>query len=154
MKWAKSLILMLFKNEKSMSELKKQISFYTLTMIAIGSSIGSGIFKKAAPMASLLGSSELLLGVWVLTGIVTLFGALTNAEVTSMMPVTGGQYKYYQIMYGELIAFLCGWATFAVIQTGSIAAIAYVFSAYFDSIIQLPQFNNSFHTHRPQLVFR
>ena len=68
--------------------------------------------------------------VWVLAGVITLFGALTNAEIASMIPETGGQYVYFERMYGPFFAFLYGWAIFAIIQCGSIAAIAYVFAEY------------------------
>ncbi|MBM2815336.1 MAG: amino acid permease [Ignavibacteria bacterium] len=108
--------------------------------IVVGAVIGSGIFKKPALMASELGSPELLLGVWVIAGIITLFGALTNVEISSMFPETGGQYIYFEKMYGRLAAFLYGWAMFAVVQTGSIASITYIFSEYTEYFIHLPHF--------------
>lgn len=106
-------------------------------MLVIGSVVGSGIFKNPASMAALTGSPELLLGVWALAGMITLFGALTVAELAGMIPATGGQYEYFRVIYGDLTAFLYGWALFFVIQTGSIASITYVFSYYFDSIVPL-----------------
>jgi len=106
------------------------LGLFTTTMMVVGGVIGSGIFKKPAVMAAQLGSPELLLGVWLLGGIITLFGALTNAEIASMIPETGGQYVYFHRMYGPFFAFLYGWAVFAVIQTGSISALAYVFAEY------------------------
>jgi APA family basic amino acid/polyamine antiporter len=82
----------------------------------------------------------LLLGVWVLAGVITLFGALTNAEIAGMIPETGGQYVYFDRMYGPFTAFLYGWAVFAVIQTGSIAAVAYVFAEYANQyFLKLPE---------------
>lgn len=106
------------------------LGFFTTVSIVVGAVIGSGIFKKPALMAQQLGSPELLIGIWVLAGVLTLFGALTNAEVAGMISATGGQYIYFQKMYGNFIAYLYGWAVFAVIQTGSIASITYVFSEY------------------------
>lgn len=94
-------------------------------------------------MASQLGSPELLLGVWVIAGVITLFGALTNAEIAGMIAETGGQYIFFQKMYGNFVAYLYGWAVFAVIQTGSIASITYVFSQYFQYFYTLPHFSPS-----------
>lgn len=108
-------------------------------MLVVGGVIGSGIFRKPGVMASQLGSPELLLVVWVLAGVITLFGALTNAEIASLIPETGGQFVYFERMYGPFFAFLYGWALFAIIQCGSIAAVAYVFAEYSTQFIMLPE---------------
>jgi len=135
------------------NKLVKQLGFFTVLMIVIGAVIGSGIFKKPALMASILGSPELLLIVWILAGIITLFGALSNAEVASMFPETGGQFIYFQKMYGNLTAYLYGWSILAVIQTASIASITYVFAEYTEYFIKLPRFaeeiENSFRLYMP-----
>ncbi|MFM8437578.1 MAG: APC family permease, partial [Candidatus Kapaibacterium sp.] len=120
------------------TSLKARLGVFSTTAIVVGTMIGSGIFKKTAPMAALLGSADLIILVWVVAGLVTLCGALSVAEVTAMMPQSGGQYRFYHHMYGERFAFLSGWSIFTVIQTGSIAAIAYVFSDYANSIVPLP----------------
>ncbi len=112
-------------------------------MMVVGGVIGSGIFRKAGVMAGQVGSPKLLLGVWLLAGIITLFGALTNAEIASFIPETGGQYVYFDRMFGPFFAYLYGWAVFAVIQTGSIAAVAYVFAEYATQFVKLPEFNDS-----------
>jgi APA family basic amino acid/polyamine antiporter len=112
---------------------------FTTTMLVVGSVIGSGIFRKPGVMAAEVGSPTLLLGVWVLAGVITLFGALTNAEISGLIPETGGQYVFFEKMYGSFFAYLYGWAVFAVIQTGSIAALAYVFSEYTTQFIALPE---------------
>jgi APA family basic amino acid/polyamine antiporter len=112
-------------------------------MLVIGGVIGSGIFRKSGVMAGALGSPELLLMVWVLAGVITLFGALTNAELAAMIPETGGQYVHYQRMYGPFVAYLFGWSVFAVIQTGSIAAVAYVFAEYATWFVPLPNIAES-----------
>src|SRR5258705_12958957 len=78
-------------------------------MMVVGGVIGSGIFRKPGVMASQLGSPELLLGVWLLAGIITLFGALTNSEVASVIPETGGQYIYFERLYGPFTAYFYGW---------------------------------------------
>ena len=121
-------------------------------MLVIGGVIGSGIFRKPGVMASQLGSPEILLLVWVLAGVITLFGALTNAEIAGLIPETGGQYIYFERMYGPFFAFIYGWAVFAVIQTGSIAAVAYVFAEYATQFVHLPEFSASvaaWHIHLP-----
>ncbi|MBI5774514.1 MAG: amino acid permease [Verrucomicrobia bacterium] len=115
------------------------LGLFTTTMLVVGGVIGSGIFRKPGVMAEQLGSPTLLLGVWVLAGVITLFGALTNAEISSFITETGGQYVFYERMYGPFVAFMYGWAVFAVIQTGSIAALAYVFAEYFGKLLPLPE---------------
>lgn len=105
--------------------------------MVVGGMVGSGVFRNPSAMAGFLHSPELLVGVWIVAGIVTLFGALTNAEVAGMIPVTGGQYQYFRAMYGEFMAFLYGWALFIVIQSGSIASITFVFSEYLNTLVPL-----------------
>jgi len=116
------------------------LGLFTTVMMVVGGVIGSGIFRKPGVMAAQVGSPELLFGVWVMAGAMTLFGALTNAEIASMIPETGGQYIYFERMYGPFAAFLYGWAVFVVIQTGSIAAVAYVFAEYAGEFVKLPEF--------------
>src|SRR2546426_1761573 len=106
------------------------LGIFSATMLVAGGVIGSGIFRKPGVMAAQVGSPELLLGVWLLAGVVSLLGTLSNAELASMMPRTGGQYVFLQRAYGPFVAFLYGWALFAVIQSGSIAALCYVFAEY------------------------
>ncbi len=113
------------------------LGLFSTVMLVIGGVIGSGIFRKPGVMAAQVGSPEILLGVWVLAGVLTLFGALTNAEIAGMIPETGGQYVYFERMYGPFFAFLYGWAVFVVMQSGSIAAVAYVFAEYSGHFIML-----------------
>ncbi|MGE5402493.1 MAG: APC family permease, partial [Ignavibacteriales bacterium] len=117
------------------------LSLLAAIMIVIGSMLGSGIFRKPATMAGQLLSPELLLLVWIVAGIVSFIGALTNSEISGMIDETGGQYAYFRIMYGDFVAFLYGWATLSVIQTGSQAAIAYVFSEYLGYFFHYPHFS-------------
>ncbi|MEW6303572.1 MAG: amino acid permease [Verrucomicrobiota bacterium] len=119
--------------------LMPSLGLFTVVMIVVGGVIGSGIFRKPGVMASQVGSPELLLGIWLLAGLITLIGALTNAEIAGMIPGTGGQFLYFERMYGPFFAYLYGWAIFAVIQTGSIAAVAYVFAEYSTQFIPLPE---------------
>ena len=96
---------------------------------------------KPALMASQLGSPLLLISVWIVAGIITLFGALSNAEVAAMFPETGGQYVFFKKMYGDAFAFLYGWAAFSVFNTAGNASIAYVFSQYANYFVELPHFS-------------
>jgi APA family basic amino acid/polyamine antiporter len=114
------------------------LGLFSATMLVAGGVIGSGIFRKPGIMAAQVGSPELLLAVWLLGGIISLMGTLSNAELASMMPETGGQYLYLQRAYGPFVAFLYGWALFAVIQSGSIAALTYVFAEHTTRLIALP----------------
>jgi basic amino acid/polyamine antiporter, APA family len=107
-------------------------------MIVISSMIGSGIFKKIAPMSSELGSPGLILLCWLIPGIITMIGAATNAEIASLIAEPGGQYVYFKKMYGNAFAFLYGWSSFSVIQSASIASIAYVFAESVNAVIPLP----------------
>lgn len=135
---------------KTKTELVRGLTLTTAVMITAGSMIGSGIFRKPATMAGQLMSPELLLIVWLAAGLITFIGALCNAEVAGIIDATGGQYVYFQKMYGNFISFIYGWSVFAVIQTGSQAAIAYVFGEYLGYFIKYPELplsiqNFSFH---------
>lgn len=124
-----------------MSGFKRTLSLNTTIALVIGGVIGSGIFMKPALMASQLGSPLLLISVWIIAGIITLFGALSNAEVAAMFPETGGQYVFFKKMYGDAFAFLYGWAAFSVFNTAGNASIAYVFSQYANYFVELPHFS-------------
>ncbi len=138
--------------KKQPVELLREIGLIAAVAFAIGSVIGSGIFKKPGLMASQLESPLLLLAVWIVAGLMTLFGVLSIAEIASMFPAAGGQYVYFNKSYGEFAGYLYGWAVFIVIQTGSIASIAYVFSdslAYFFAFPRLGPAWESFALHIP-----
>jgi APA family basic amino acid/polyamine antiporter len=132
-------------------KLAQTLGLWTSISLVIGGIIGSAIFMKPAVMAAQLGSPQILVMVWVIAGIITLFGALSNAEVAAMLPETGGQFIFFRHMYGEFIAFLYGWAAFAVFNTAGVASIAYVLGTYAEFFVQLPRFdpatehNISFH---------
>jgi APA family basic amino acid/polyamine antiporter len=115
------------------------LGFFSATMLVAGGVIGSGIFRKPGVMAAEVGSPEVLLGVWLVAGVISIFGALTNAELAGMMPKTGGQYVYLRRAFGPFVAFIYGWALLAVIQSGSIAALTYVFAEYSTRLILLPE---------------
>src|ERR1700735_3690702 len=110
--------------------LQKNIGLWSAVSLVIGSVIGSGIFMRPATMARQLGSPVLLLGVWVIGGVMSLFGAMIYAELGAMYPETGGPYVYLQEMYGDLPAFLYGWSSLVVINTASLASFAFVCADY------------------------
>ena len=99
-------------------------------MIIVGSMIGSGIFIVSADMARTVGSPFWLLMAWVLTGVMTLLGALAYGELAAMYPRAGGQYVFLREAMGPLMGFLYGWTLFVVIQTGTIAAVGVAFGRF------------------------
>ena len=120
-----------------MAKLKKALSLYGLTMVAVGSCIGSGIFLTPSFIAAELPSAFNILAVWTLGGIWALTGALTFAELGGLFPKTGGVYVYLQEAYGNFTAFLYGWTILTVVTSGAIAALALAFARYLDVLIPL-----------------
>jgi basic amino acid/polyamine antiporter, APA family len=112
------------------SSFKKSLRLFDCTALVVGSMIGSGIFIVSADMARSLGSPGWLMVAWVVTGIMTVFAALSYGELAAMMPHAGGQYIYLREAYSPLAGFLYGWTLFTVIQTGTIAAVAMAFSKF------------------------
>ena len=110
--------------------LKHELSLLDGTMLVAGSMIGSGIFIVSADITRNVGSAGWLIVVWLITGFMTLTAALSYGELSGMYPKAGGQYVYLKEAYNKLIAFLYGWSFFAVIQTGTIAAVGVAFSKF------------------------
>jgi len=108
----------------------RELGLLDSTMIVAGSMIGSGIFIVPADIARQVGSGGWLLMVWVVTGLLTIAAALSYGELAAMMPKAGGQYVYLREAYSPLWGFLYGWTVFAVIQTGTIAAVAVGFARF------------------------
>ncbi|MGH7676228.1 MAG: APC family permease [Gemmatimonadales bacterium] len=111
-------------------ELPRQLGLLDATMINVGTMIASAIFIVPATVALHTGGSGLALVAWIVGGAVSLCGAMSVAELGAAFPEEGGQYAYLREAYGPLWGFLYGWATFAVINTASIAAIAVGFATY------------------------
>jgi APA family basic amino acid/polyamine antiporter len=109
---------------------KRSLGLIDATSLVAGSMIGSGIFIVTSIMMRDIGSAGWLIFLWLLTGLITVFAALSYGELAGMMPGAGGQYVYIQRAYGKMASFLYGWTVFAVIQTGVIAAVAVAFSKY------------------------
>jgi basic amino acid/polyamine antiporter, APA family len=118
---------------------KPTLGFQSALAIVIGGVIGSGIFMKPAMMADALKSPLLLIAVWLVAGLITLFGAMSNSEVAAMYPETGGQFVFFRKMYGDFFAYLYGWASVAVFNTAGNASIAYVCAQYADYFLHLPR---------------
>lgn len=108
-------------------------------VLVMGNIIGSGVFKKVAPMAAELHSSGWILLCWLLGGLITMFGALSNAEIASMLAATGGEYAYYKKIYNRFFSYLYGWSNFAAIKTAAIASIAYVFAESLHRLLPVPE---------------
>lgn len=122
-----------------MTELKKELTLFGLTMVAIGSCIGSGIFLTPSQIAGHLPTPLLILLVWALGGVITLTGALTFAELGSMFPQAGGVYVYLKEAYGDLFGFLYGWVYLVVITSGANAALSIACAYYLAFIFPLDQ---------------
>ena len=122
----------------TLQTLKPKIGLRAATFLVVSVIIGSGVFKKIAPMAQELGSPWLIILCWVLAGFISLAGALSTAEMASMFPNSGGEYFYFQKVYGRFFSFLYGWSSFTVIKTAAISALAYIFAESLNSLFPLP----------------
>jgi APA family basic amino acid/polyamine antiporter len=114
----------------SSREFVKALTLTDATMLVAGSMIGSGIFIVSADMARSVGSPFWLLMAWVVSGVMTILGALSYGELAAMYPRAGGQYVFLRESMGSLMGFLYGWTLFVVIQTGTIAAVAVAFGKF------------------------
>jgi basic amino acid/polyamine antiporter, APA family len=119
------------------SELRKDLGAFDAIAIVVGTIIGSAIFLIPSTIADLVRSPVLVLPIWVAGGALTLFGALSLAELGALFPGAGGLYTYLREAYGLLPAFLYGWGLLAMIHSGSIAALALGFSVYFGQLFGL-----------------
>ena len=112
-------------------------------MIVAGSMIGSGIFIVSADITRNVGSAGWLIGVWLITGFMTLTAALSYGELSAMFPKAGGQYVYLKEAFNPLAGFLYGWSFFAVIQTATIAAVGVAFSKFIAYLV--PELGNNYY---------
>jgi basic amino acid/polyamine antiporter, APA family len=115
---------------ESQAEFVKAMTLTDATMLVAGSMIGSGIFIVSADIGRVVNSPFWLLMAWVVTGVMTLLGALAYGELAAMYPRAGGQYVFLRESMGPLMGFLYGWTLFIVIQTGTIAAVAVAFGRF------------------------
>lgn len=146
------------KEETQDGSFKRELGLLDGTMLVVGSMIGSGIFIVSADIARNVGSAGWLILIWVLTGLITVIAAVSYGELSAMFPKAGGQYVYLKEAYNKLIAFLYGWSLFAVIQTGTIAAVGVAFSKFAAYLYEPFSENNilwqsgNFKLHAAQLV--
>src|SRR5215204_1754791 len=123
------------KAQAEQSGFVKAMTLTDATMLVAGSMIGSGIFIVSADIARMLPSPFWLLMAWVVTGVMTLLGALAYGELAAMYPRAGGQYVFLRESMGPLMGFLYGWTLFLVIQTGTIAAVAVAFGRFLGVLV-------------------
>ncbi|MFM7840092.1 MAG: APC family permease, partial [Chitinophagaceae bacterium] len=121
-----------------MTQLQPKISLRSATILVVSVIIGSGVFKKIAPMSAELGSPGLVILCWIFAGLISLAGALTTAEMVSLFPNSGGEYAYFKELYGRFFAFLYGWSCVMVTKTAAISALAYIFAQSLNSLVPLP----------------
>ncbi|HLA79462.1 MAG TPA: amino acid permease [Vicinamibacteria bacterium] len=120
---------------KDAPALLRGLGLWDAILVTVGAVLGTGIFITTGDIARVLPHAGLILLVWVLGGLLTLFGALTYAELGGMFPKAGGQYHYLKEAYGPLAGFLFGWASFWVIMTGGIATLAVGFGEYLGAFV-------------------
>lgn len=121
------------------NDLRRTLGLKLAIVIVIGNILGSGVYKKVAPMAAELDSATLVLFCWVLGGLITLMGALCSAELAGMLADTGGEFVYFKKIYNRFFAFLYGWSCFTAIKTTTTSGLAYVFAQSINSIAPLPE---------------
>jgi APA family basic amino acid/polyamine antiporter len=118
--------------------LARRLGLFDATMIVMGGIIGSGIFMNPYVVARQVHTSAMILGVWVIGGVIALLGAFIYAELSARRPQVGGQYAYIREAYHPLVAFIYGWALLLVTQTGGMAAVAVTFARYFVELTHAP----------------
>ena len=125
-------------SDRSRIPLKRVIGLPTSILLVAGIMIGSGVFKKIAPMSQSLMSEPYILLAWASAGLITILGAFTYSGLASLTNETGGIYEYLRLIYGDFTAYLLGWTYFMIVGSGSIAALAFVFSQSADALIHFP----------------
>ena len=113
---------------------RRQLGLFDATMIVMGGIVGAGIFANPSEVAHRVHTPFLILGVWVLGGLIAMCGAFIWAELATRLPGTGGQYLYLREAYHPSVAFVYGWGLLLVTQTGGMAAVAVIFSSYFRAL--------------------
>lgn len=122
--------------QRTSNQLPRVLGPWMATAIVVGTVIGSGVFKKPYAVAKDIDEFGLAIGAWVLVGLLAMLGALAYAEVATLLPRAGGNYVFLREGYGRLAGFLWGWVEFWIIRTGSIAALASVFSESVHDVIR------------------
>ena len=118
------------------------LSLFDAVALIVGIVVGAGIFRTPSLVAANAGSSEAFLAAWMLGGVVSLVGALCYAELTTAFPNAGGDYHFLTRAFGKKLAFLFAWARMSVIQTGSVALLAFIFGDYVSQIYKLGEYSS------------
>ncbi len=118
--------------------LSRSLALRYVIVVMIANIIGSGVYKKVAPMTNELSSSGWVLVAWAIGGIITLLAVLSYAEVAGLLADTGGDYAYYKKIYNRFISYIFGWSSFSIIQTAAISSLSYVFAQSLNSLVELP----------------
>ncbi len=118
-----------------LNTLKRELHFWDSIAITVGIVIGVGIFRTPSEIAKYIDSPTLILLAWILGGAISLLGVFCYAELSSRFPETGGTYVFLREAYGKFIGFLYGWSEFSINRAASIAAVAYIFSAYLRNFV-------------------
>jgi len=126
----------------SPSDPQPTLRMFDAVAIIVGIVVGAGIFRTPSLVAANTGSAELFLSTWVLGGIVSLIGALCYAELTTAFPNTGGDYHFLMRAFGRRFAFLFAWARISIIQTGSIALLAYIIGDYLAQLYSIGPYSS------------
>ena len=122
---------------------QKVLTLYDCVAIVVGIVIGASIFRLPSIVAGQVGDDGLILLVWVLGGAISLIGALCYAELATAFPSTGGEYHFLTRAFGPRVGFMFTWARMTVVQTGSIAFLAYVFGDYASQLMPLGSYSAS-----------
>src|SRR5437762_14283293 len=126
------------KSDADKVPLARRLGPFDATMIVMGGIIGAGIFVNPAVVARNVHTPLLVLGAWLIGGMIALIGAFVYAELAVLRPKVGGQYAYLRDAYHPMVAFLYGWTLLLVIQTGGMAGAAIIFGRYFQELTGLP----------------
>lgn len=128
---------------KPATTLNQSLGLKLAVVVVVGNILGSGIYKKVAPMAAELDSAFLVLLCWLLAGIVTLFGTLSSMELAGMLADTGGEFVYFKRIYNRFFSYLYGWANLSILKTATIASLGYVFAQSLNEIVAIPSILSS-----------
>ena len=126
--------------DESKIPLKRDLGLTTAILLVAGTVIGSGVFKKIAPMSAALMNRNYILLAWLLAGIIALLGAFTVAGLATMTEESGGIYEYLRLTFGNFFSFISGWTAFFIAGSGSIAAVGFIFAESVNYLVPLPEF--------------
>ena len=125
--------------DKTKIPLKRVLGLPTGILMVAGLMIGSGVFKKIAPMSATLMSQPYILSAWIIAGVFSMLGAFMLAGLATTTTESGGVYEYLRLSIGNFFSFLFGWTAFTILGSGSIAALAFVFSQSLNTLVHLPE---------------